>query len=86
MPRRAQQRPILVGGTLTASKRAEETYQDAQANLPGPTFLISLMPFAALDKPYQNIEFHQTRERFTYSTDSVILSWILTLRNLYCRS
>ena len=29
-------------------QRAEETYQDAQVNLPGSTFLISLMPFAVV--------------------------------------
>ena len=40
----------------------------------------------ALDKPYRIIKVHQTPERFTCSTDSVILSWILTLRILYCRS
>jgi len=46
--RGAQQRPMLEGGTVTPSKLAEATYQDAQANLPGSTFLISLMPFAVV--------------------------------------
>jgi hypothetical protein len=39
---------FLVGGTVTPSKLAEATSQDAQANLPGSTLLISFMPFAVV--------------------------------------